>query len=52
MELSTYLKLVRILAAVSIFTTGLLQAIYYPGLLNVFNGAATGLVIYSLWRAE
>lgn len=45
-----YLKFIRVLAGLAIFTTGLLESIYNPGMLDLFNGAAIGLVLYSLWR--
>lgn len=51
MTLKTYFKIVRVLAAVVIVTTGILESIYNPGLLDLCNGAAIGLVIYALWRA-
>lgn len=49
--LKSYFKFTRVLAAVAILTTGFLESIYNPGMLDLFNGAAIGLVLYALWRA-
>ncbi len=51
MTLDKYLLTMRWVAGVAIFITGYLEAVYYPGVLNLVNGAAVGLVIYALWRA-
>lgn len=50
MELTTYFKVMRVLAGVAVIVTGLLEATYNPGMLDTLNGVTTGLVLYALWR--
>lgn len=50
-SLQGYFRIIRILAAIAISTTGFINAMLHPGPLDLANGAAVGLVLYALWRS-
>ena len=50
MDREVIYTILRAAAALSIFTSGLMEAVYQPSSLDLYNGMAVGLTIFTLWR--
>jgi hypothetical protein len=46
-----FFMICRVLAVACLLASGLMEALYNPGLLDALNGLAHGLAIFCIWRA-
>lgn len=51
MTITNYFQVVRVVAAIGIIATAVIQSVLYPGPMDVYTGAAVGIAVYALWRA-